>query len=183
MNTLATIFGLCAVVIYILSYQMKHRRGIILCNASSGILYIIQYLLLFAFEGAAMDLLGLLPSLLAAKKDHPLIQKRLKPLIIVTNILIVAVGLLLYKNLFSLLALLGVLLEKGALWLTKERNIRIVSFLATPCWLTYNLAAGAYGSAIGNILAACSILLALIRYDFKRGEKLEASRISQNSDR
>lgn len=171
MKIVATMIGLAAVVLYILSYQMKHRKGIIFCNGAAAFLYITQYLLLSAFEGAAMDLLGLLPNLLAAQKDHPFIQKRLKLLVLLSNLLIIGAGAFLYKNIFSLLAIAGVLLEKGALWLTKEKSIRMVSFLATPCWLIYNLSAGAYGSALGNILAASSIILAYLRYDRKRQPK------------
>lgn len=166
-KTIAVGIGLLAVSLYILSYQMKTRKGIILINGSAAFLYITQYILLSAYEGAVMDFLGLLPTILAIKKEHPFIQKRLKFLVIASNIIIISAGIVFYKNIFSLLAIAGVLLEKGALWLTKEKNIRIVSFLATPCWLIYNLSAGAYGSAIGNVLAASSIVFAFLRYDLK----------------
>ncbi|MBR4940381.1 MAG: YgjV family protein, partial [Clostridia bacterium] len=44
----ANIIGLCAVVLFVLSYQMKARRGIILCNAASRVFYVTQYILLGA---------------------------------------------------------------------------------------------------------------------------------------
>ena len=176
MKIVATMIGLTAVVLYILSYQMKHRKGIIFCNGAAAILYITQYILLSAFEGAAMDLLGLLPNLLAAKKEHPFIRKRLKLLVVLSDLLIIGAGAFLYKNIFSLLAIAGVLLEKGALWLTKEKSIRMVSLLATPCWLIYNLSAGAFGSALGNILAASSFVLAFYRYDWKGKKRQEAEK-------
>ena len=50
----------------------------------------------------------------------------------------------------------------------REKMIRILHLLAIPCWGTYNVVAGAYGSAIGNLLALVSILTALRRYKHKK---------------
>lgn len=81
---------------------------------------------------------------------------------------IIAVGLSLYENLFSLLPIAGVLFESAAGWMKTEKMIRIVSLFAVPCWLVYNIIAGAYGSALGSILALVSILTSLIRYSAKK---------------
>ena len=68
MNILAFIIGLAAVACFLLSYQMKKRKGIILINATSRALYILQYILLGAFDGAALDISGMIASLLAGKE-------------------------------------------------------------------------------------------------------------------
>ena len=79
-----------------------------------------------------------------------------------------------YKNIFSLIAIAGVLFETGGLWLKHERHIRIVSFFGAPCWLAYNLVSSAYGSAIGNIMTMLSILIAIVRYDILHRSKPES---------
>lgn len=48
MVVFANVVGLMAVALFVLSYQFKNRRGIILCNASSRVLYVAQYFLLGA---------------------------------------------------------------------------------------------------------------------------------------
>lgn len=85
----------------------------------------------------------------------------------IANIIIIITGLFLYKDIFSLLPMIGVLLHTGAFWLNNEKAIRIVSFLGSPFWLVYNLVNCAYGSAIGDVMTICSILIAIFRYDFK----------------
>ena len=161
--------GVAAVATFVLSYQMKTRKGIVICNAISRALYVVQYLLLFAFEGAVLDVLGIVASVLAQKKDSPFIKKHLKIVVISVDLVIVAAGILLYKNVFSLLPMLGVLLHTGAFWLTKEKDIRIVSFLGSPFWLVYNLYSHAYGSAVGDVMTMVSIATAMIRYkDWKK---------------
>lgn len=81
---------------------------------------------------------------------------------------ILVAGILTFKDLFSIFAILGTLLETGALWFSKERLIRLISIFSAPCWLIYNLSAGAVGSVVGNLLAIGSLLLAIWRYDRKK---------------
>lgn len=169
MEIIANIVGVFAVITFVLSYQQKTRKGIVICNAVSRALYVVQYLLLFAFEGAVLDVLGIVASVLAQKKDSPFIKKHLKLVVLGVNIAIVTAGILLYKNVFSLLPMMGVLLHTGAFWLNKEKNIRIVSFLGSPFWLVYNLYSHAYGSAAGDVMTMVSIATAMIRYkDWKK---------------
>ena len=166
----ANIFGITAVALFVLSYQCKSRKGLILTNGSSRILYVLQYILLGAFEGAVLDIVALLVTLVAQNKDREKLRKYTKALFVVTNLFVIATGMLLYQNIFSLLPIAGVLFETGALWLNKEKQIRAVSVLGAPCWLIYNLVFRAYGSAFGNVLTILSIVLAMIRYDIRKKE-------------
>ncbi len=164
----AQILGVMAVVAYLLSFQMKKRKNIILVNATSRLLYVLQYVLLGAFEGAVLDLLGMISSVIAKQKESKFIKKNVYYFIILLNLSMVAAGVVLYENIFSIFAILGIILETTALWITKEKDIRILSLVAAPFWLTYNIANMAYGSAFGNALAIISIIIALLRYDIKK---------------
>ena len=172
LDIIANIVGVVAVILFVLSYQMKTRKGIIVCNSVSRALYVAQYLLLFAFEGAVLDVLGIVAAMLAQKKDTPFIKKHLKAVMISVNLVMIGAGVLLYENIFSLLPVLGVLFHTGAFWLSKEKNIRIISFLGSPFWLAYNLYSHAYGSAAGDVITMVSIASAMIRYkDFKKSQE------------
>ena len=168
MIVFAQIIGLFAVTTFLLSYQQKRRKNIIIWNATSRVLYIIQYLLLGAFEGAVLDILGTISSVVAQKKDNRIIKKHIRLFIIIINLIIFAVGLSLYENIFSLFPIIGVILHTSAFWITEEKIIRKISFIGSPFWLVYNLANLAYGSAIGDILTMISIGTAIYRYDIKR---------------
>ena len=165
MTILATIVGFCAVLMFVLSYQLKSRSGIILFNAGSRILYVTQYILLGAFEGALLDIVAFGVSLLCAKSQSGFIKKHFTLAVILANLVIVAVGLSVYQNIFSLLPIFGVIFETLAFWLKNERHIRIVSLLGAPFWLAYNLICLAYASALGNAFTIVSILVAIVRYD------------------
>ena len=92
----------------------------------------------------------------------------MKAFIASVNLLIVVMGLSLYKNIFSVLPIIGVLLHTGAFWIDDEKIIRRISFLGSPFWLVYNLVNGAYGSCIGDVLSMISIGISMYRYDLKK---------------
>ena len=164
---LAQVVGVIAVFLFLLSYQQKNRKNIIIMNALSRILYIVQYIMLGAFSGAALDVLGTVSSVAAEKKDTFFIKKHKRLVIAILNLLIVGVGLLLYENVFSILPIFGVLFHTGAFWLDNEKTVRRLSLIGSPFWLAYNLFSQAYGSAVGDMLSMASIIIAMIRYDAK----------------
>lgn len=176
MNIPALISGLGGVALYLLCFQLKDGKKIIACKLVSSILYVIQYFLLGAFVGAAMDASAFFGSYFAYKKDTPIIKRYKIPIIILTVAVIATAGIILYENPISLLAVAGVLFETWASWMKREKMIRIVSLFAVPCWLVYNFVSGAYGSGVGSILALISIIVALIRYS---KQSRESSRITE----
>ena len=165
---MAHILGVLAVVTFLLSFQFKTRRNIIIVNLTSRLLYILQYIFLGAFEGAALDFMGLLLSLFAGYKEKEFVAKRFKSIMVAINLSLLAVGFAMYENIFSLFAIFGIVFEVMALWLTKEKNIRILSLLAAPFWLVYNLTNSAYSSVVGNVFVMVSIVIAMARLDFNR---------------
>ena len=164
---MAHILGVLAVATFLLSYQFKTRRNIIAVNLISRALYILQYIFLGAFEGAVLDFMGLVLSFFARYKEKEFIKRHFKAIIFAVNIILVAIGMIMYENLFSLFAVAGIIFEITALWLTKEKNIRILSLFAAPCWFVYNFANRAYGSVVGNVLIIFSIVIAMLRLDIK----------------
>ena len=171
MKTAALITGLAAVFFFLLSYQFPKRKAIIACNVVSRVLYILQYLLLFAFEGAAMDISAIPSSVLAARKHTPYVEKHKWGILAGVNMFILGIGILVWQDWLSWVPVVGVLLETNALWLSKEKHIRLFSLASLPFWLFYNLRCGAYGAALGNVLVVGSILSAMVRYDFPRKNK------------
>ena len=173
MNNLAFVVGIIAVAVFLLGYLQKKRNRIILFNVTSRILYIIQYIMLGAFEGAVLDVAGTVSSCVAQKKNTAVVKKYIKLFFLITNIFVIAMGVVVYENMYSILPVIGVLLHTGAFWIDDEKRIRQISILGCPFWLVYNFISGAYGSCIGDILSIISIGTAMFRYDyrFKKAEK------------
>ena len=165
MQTAAFVTGLCAVCFCLLCYQFRRRRAIIACNVISRVLYVTQYVLLGALEGAAMDLSAIPASMLAARKQTPFVARHKVFLWLAGNLAVVASGWLFWESAISLLPIVGVLFEINALWMTKEKHIRLVSLASVPFWMSYNVLCGAWGSVLGNVLMIASIATAMYRHD------------------
>lgn len=176
------IIGITGTVLYVLCFQMKHRIGIILMNATSRLLFVLQYCLLGAFSGAILDILGITAAFVATKKDKNFFKKHSNLIFAMTVSVIIAGGALstlLTLNsvetvtpwivILNILPTIGVLLHSSAFFLSEERKIRILSLVGSPFWFVYNTASKAYGSSVGDVLSMASIISAMIRY--KRAEK------------
>jgi hypothetical protein len=168
MKTAALIIGILGVAAYLLCFQLKGAKRILGCRLLSNALFVTQYLLLGAFVGAGMDITTCITSFFSYKKDVPFIARHKTAFTVITSLAVLTVGGLLCKDAFGLLSIAGALLENIAGWMKKDKMIRIVTLFSAPCWLAYNVISGAYGSAVGSVLAMLSIIVALIRYSSKK---------------
>ena len=173
MKIFAMIIGVVAVTVVLLSFQQKTRGKIIAFNATSRVLYILQYILLGAISGAVLDIIGITASLLAGVKGHPKIKRYMKILVPLVFLAFIVATALTYKSFIDLFSAAGVVIHASALFLDDEKKIRTLSLVGSPFWLTYNLANLAIGSAIGDLLSICSIVVAMFRYDIPRRKKDE----------
>ena len=178
MKIIGFLAGIAAVLFFLLGYLQKKRSNIIAFNLISRVLYIAQYLLVGAFAGAILDVVGALSTLMAQNIHRPIFKKYKGLIFVLNNLVIIGVGLLLYENIFSIFLIIGVTLQTGALWLKDEKQIRALSLICCPFCFTYNFASGAYGSCIGDALALLSVSYSLIKYDYlpslkekRQGEK------------
>ena len=170
MDTVALIVGLLAVFLYLLGYLQKRKRAIMVLNLSSRCLYVLQYVLLGAFSGAALDVAGAVTTVVAGKKDVGWIKRHKILTVCVLNAMIIALGvcvMILTQDPLGVLSILGVGFHVNAFWFDKERTVRRLSILGCPFWLAYNFLSGAYGSCIGDVLSMVSLGIAMWKYDRK----------------
>ena len=170
-NTIATVVGVLATIIFVSSYQLKKRNHIIICNTSSRVLYVVQYILLGAFSGAVLDVVGVFAAMIAQKKNSSFIKRFFILVVILVNVAIIGAGLILYKTPVDILPIVGVIFQIGAFWMTKEKHIRIISLISCPFWFSYNFISGAYGSCAGDVISFVSIAVAIFRYDILKKEE------------
>ena len=172
MEILAFIIGIIAVCLYFLGYLQRRKRAIMLLNLSSRVLYIVQYMLLGAFSGAALDVAGAIGTVIAGRQEMSFIKKHKVLVICAMNALIVGVGIYVMiatSDPLGVLPIIGVACHVNAFWFGDEKNVRRLSMLGSPFWLAYNILSGAYGSCIGDVLSMVSIGAAMIKYDVKKG--------------
>ena len=73
-----------------------------------------------------------------------------------------------------MLPVFGMSFTTVAFWITDAAAVRRVSFPSSPCWLTYNLYNRSWAGAGTEIILMTSIIVAMLRYDFKFIKKQNA---------
>lgn len=167
MLIVAQIVGIAAVVLYLLSAQLKKREQLVFVICASNFLYVLQYCMLGAFSGAVLDLLSTFSSFFAGKKNEPRFKKYAKFTATLISLAIVAAGLVLAAiqgKGIELLPIAGALLQTVGLWFQNEQTIRKFILAGAPFWLVYNYVCQAYGAAFGALLTIISVSIALVRY-------------------
>ena len=164
---ISQVIGLAAVGLYLLSYQLKNRKQIVWTTFFSNFLYVLQYILLKAFSGAAMDGLCAVGSFFAGKKHSPKLRPYIKWIATINLVVIAVAGVsiaIAQRNIVELLPVVGALLQTGGLFCEDEQSIRKFGLIGTPFWLVYNFIAQAYGAAIGTVFIMVSAVTAMMRY-------------------
>ena len=164
---ISQIIGLAAVALFLLSYQLKKRKQIVLATCISNVLYVVQYVLLGAFAGAVMDLLSTVGSFLAGRKHSVNFRKHTKLIASANLVLIAAAGIaiaVLRKDYIELIPVVGAVFQTGGLWCEKEQNIRKLGLVGAPFWFVYNFISRAYGACLGSALVIVSAAVAIVRY-------------------
>lgn len=170
-NYIAQFIGILGILAFLISYQQRTRRGIIVANIIARVLILTQYVLLGAYAGAAQNAVAIVFAILAEHKDKKIFKENLLFWMGLMYVCIIGAGALSWTGMESLLPIFGMLLQTSALWMTKPRTIRILSLVGTPFWSVYNVLNGAYSALVCDILGAVSIGVAFVRYDILKNKE------------
>lgn len=156
-------------VIIVISYQQKSHKNILAFQMVSGLLFTVHYLLLGAYTGAIMNLLGALRSLVYSNRGKKWSSSIAWP--IGFSIAFLISGILTWDNVFSVFPLIAMLMSSIVLWIEQPKINRILSLPTSGCWLIYNIKTLSYPGIITEIFVLSSIVIGIIRLDIKRNNK------------
>ncbi len=163
--------GLAAIVLALLSFQFKKRKYIMLSQMSASLMSALQYFLIGAFTGGYLDVISFLRTLIFSFNGKKWASSKLWLILFIAAM--VGSGISSWAGWISLLPIAGSVFSTVALWMKKEKYIRLISLFAGPCWIIYALFTGAYAAIFNELLAMASIIIALIRHDRKKPEENE----------
>jgi hypothetical protein len=163
-NLLAQLFGLAGLTLALTIFQVKKRRNMLRISIVACSLYTVQYILLGAYTGATLNIIGGARGY-AYYKVSP---NRRHLWVLFTFISLAALGAILtWQGPISLLALLGSVCGTFSVWHKNPKYIRRWALLAPPLWFTYNFISGSYPGMIGEVIMLTSNLLGEYRFDLR----------------
>ena len=166
MTILSNIFGFLGICCTVIIYQQKNRRSLLISKLLSDAVWLLHYLFLGAYSGAAIAAIGACRELVFVNRDKKWGKSKLwLPLFITVSIICTA---LTWKNVFSLFTCIASCTSVIGFYIGKPKLSRILSFPISACMLTYDIASNSIAGIINEIFALCSSILGIIILDRKR---------------
>lgn len=165
-NIFVQTLGYIGVLSFVWANSQKTRKNVLIFSFLGRVMFITHYCLIGGFAGAIQNTTGGVAATLSGLKGKKPYDSIFIPIIIVVTTAVG--GVLTYDKTMgwqSLLPAIAMLLQNPALWLKRERNIRLMSLAGIPLWFCYNYLAGSVPAMVCDTFSISALLYALTRYD------------------
>ena len=158
----AQIVGFVAVIISVTIFQFNKRTTMLRLGAVAAFIYSLHFLMLQAYTGSAMNLIGGFRSYIFFKVKP---DKRHRWILILFIAIASVSTYLTWQGSVSLLPFIASSLGGIALWHKKPKHIRRWALIVPPIWFTYNLLVVSYPGMVIEIIMFTSNLIGEYRFD------------------
>jgi len=152
--------GIVGAILSFIAFQNKHHFKILMFKMGSTLCFALQFALLKAYTGMAMNIFEVVVLL----TDAILVSKNKKTIsfIIVSGALCVVIGAFTWIGYVSILAIAGGLIVTIAFGIKNPKYLRFVFFFGSICWLIYDIIYFSLGGIITEVFSLVSIIIATI---------------------
>ena len=166
----AQAIGFVGVAIIVIGMQQKKYDSIVLCKISNEFTAAIHYLLLGGYTGMLINFASCLTNGVYWYRN----KKGKSTLVfqILFGAMFVVLGVLSWHGPISIFVVAAKLISSVALGINNSRIIRILNLISNPCWLIYNIYMGSIAGMIGDSLVIFSVIIAVIRLDILKKNKV-----------
>lgn len=153
--------GIIAMLVNISSFQCKDTKKLYICQSIGAGLFMINYIMLGAYTGAVLNLLGVLRACVMMQGDK-LHKKYVLALLVLAQ---AAAGIITFDgSIMSFVPVAAQIIGTFTMWSGKGNIIRIGQFFAvSPLWIVYNVVSRSIGGLICELLTVLSIVIYVIR--------------------
>ena len=175
-------FGVVAMILMFMAFQNKQRTTVLLKQNTASGFFVVHFLLLSAYTGAAMRFLSIFRNYIFSKKEsHAWASSRwwlysfLAAMCLATYFI--------WEDWHSLLALGAMITGTIGAWSSNPARLRFLCMSGAFFWLPYTIITGTYPATIALISDLISWMIAIWRFDrhlyasfLRRGRESSKSR-------
>ena len=161
------IFGIFGLLLFVLSFQCKNSRKLVLVQGIGGMMFFINFILIEAYGGALFNLTILVRGLLYAKKDG----KLWKPVVVELMFTLAYVYSLILLNgdvlqiVLTTLPYISLLIMSVLMWVENGKMIRYFQIgMLSPAWLIHNIFNFTLGGILAEVFNMISAIVSLVRF-------------------
>ena len=172
MDILIQILGLCAMISWVLSIQMKQKSTILELQILASLFYGVHYGMLDAMSAVGVTIISIIRlitiySIERKGKEVPFY------IFIIFILMLVIVGIVTYAGPISLIPIIITMIYTYTTWQKDTKVIRGAFLITGSMWIIYNFSVGSYLLMIGNLLEVISSIVSLLRFKNIKYDKEE----------
>lgn len=164
---LAQICGFVAMATAVSMYQFKRHRTIMILMVVCSFIWCMHYCFLGLFTPVMMNIVNVIRNIVYSFRDRKWAQSKLIPVVFVA--LSIALAVITWDNIWSVLPLIAAVFTTVANWQTDTKILKYMTIPVCICWFIFNFINHSYAGMANEILALASIIISLTR--IKKQEK------------
>lgn len=157
------IFGIVAIILGFVSYQLKTQKQVLFCQAVVGGVFLLHYALIGAVSGMAMNIISLIRNIIYAVRGGRAETKFSKAIPFIFTVLMGIMGILSWSEWYSIFVFLGLVINSYCMSFKDPQNIRKSILVTSPLVLIYDIFALSIGGAVYESVAIVSSVIGIIR--------------------
>lgn len=156
------VLGFISVGLFFYSYQRTQKRKIMIIQTVATALSCIQYLLIGAFSGFALNVVCIIRNFTFYYRDKNKVTDLVTPVFFALCMAVVSVFS--WEGIHSLLIMLGLVVNTVCMGIFDANNFRKTILISSSLILVYNIFASSYSGILSESISLVSVLIGILRY-------------------
>lgn len=156
------ILGFVSVGLFFYSYQRTQKRKIMIIQTVATALSCIQYLLIGAFSGFALNVVCIIRNFAFYYRDKNQGKNLTSPVLFA--LCMAAVSVFSWEGIHSLLITLGLVVNTICMGIFDAKKFRKTILISSSLILIYNIFASSYSGILSESMSLISVIIGIVRY-------------------
>ncbi len=156
------ILGFVSVGLFFYSYQRTQKRKIMVIQTVATALSCIQYLLIGAFSGFALNVVCIVRNFVFYYRDKNKSTDLVLPIFFAISMAVVSIFS--WEGIHSLLITLGLVVNTVCMGIFDAKDFRKTILISSSLILVYNIFAFSYSGILSESISLISVIIGIIRY-------------------
>lgn len=163
-DIIVQIIGFIGLIFSVIAFQCKKHKNVMINKTINEMIFALQYFMLGAYTGVAMNLIGSARNILFAK----LIEKGKSTTVaqIIFGVFFVIFGIFTWQGPISIMVISAKIVTSIAYGIKNTSVLRWLTLPTSVCWLIYNTVSMSFAGILCESFTIISIVSAIIRIDF-----------------
>ena len=156
------ILGFVSVALFFYSYQCTEKRKLVVIQTVATALSCVQYLLIGAFSGFALNVVCIIRNFTFYFRDKHNRTDLLSPILF--SVCMAAASVFSWEGAHSLLITLGLVINTMCMGICDAKSFRKTILISSTLILMYNVFAFSYSGILSESISLLSVVIGILRY-------------------